>query len=254
MKEFLEALSNKIRSPIFGYFVLAFLVFNWKQLLLLWLGDSDIETRIDFFCFSTNIFSLLFYPLLASTIGAIIYPWINVFFLRMVHIPAIYKNNLQLQTDHKRLLEQTRLESQRNALFAKKEEGLIEQAKRDQEIQSINDKEVRKKLEKEIDSLRQEKSDLENTAPNSKTTTQDSVKKSKQEQFQEYFYSGKLDDFIANRDEILSQNSYLPKNIPGSPAAKAFGLIEIVGSGSVKVSEKGREFFEWYLLNENRLY
>lgn len=49
---------------------------------------------------------------------------------------------------------------------------------------------------------------------------------------------------------MLTENRYDPSEVPGSDAAKAFGLVEQTGN-HVKVSQKGREFFEWLLLNEN---
>ncbi|MCG8037760.1 MAG: hypothetical protein JAZ19_12085 [Candidatus Thiodiazotropha taylori] len=171
MKEIIEAIGNRVRSPVFGYFVLAFIVINWRALLLLWLADTDIETRIDYFCLYSDYLTLLIYPLVISTIGAVAYPWVNLLFLRLAHKPAIYKNDLQLNTDHERLVQQTKLEVVRDEMFAKKEEGLIEQAKRDQEILNIENEELRKKLESEIEVLRSERNNLAHGQSPNKSTT-----------------------------------------------------------------------------------
>ena len=248
MREILEALGNRVRSPLFGYFVLAFVFINWRALLLLWLADENIEMRIDLFDLSTDYLSLLVYPALFATFCAAIYPWINLFFLRIAHKPAINKNSLQINTDHERLMQQTKLETLRNNMFAKKEEGLIEQAKRDQEIRSIEDAQLREKLENEVDSLRKERDELKR-ADNSETV--DTEPKSivrQQADFKIYVDSGKLNDFIENRDSVLTQGQFTAGEIKGSSAAKAFGLLDEVGY-EVKLSEKGREFFEWWILN-----
>jgi len=249
MREILEALNSRVRSPLFGYFVLAFIFINWRALLLLWLADEDIEMRIELFCFHTNYSSLLLYPALFAAVGAVTYPWINLFFLRLVNKPAIQKNSLQITTDHKRLMEQTKLESLRNSMFAKKEEGLIEQAKRDQEVQSIEDAQLREKLEKEISSLRKERDDLKNASSFEPSLSLEKYTNTKDVEFQRYVYSGKLDGFIANRDLLLTQGSFSAKNIEGSSTAMAFGLIEKAGVNAV-LSKKGKEFFEWWILNK----
>jgi len=249
MKEIIEALNSRVRSPLFGYFVLAFIFINWRALLLLWLADEDIEMRIELFCFYTNYSSLLLYPALFAVFGAVAYPWINLFFLRLAHKPAIHKNSLQITTDHERLMQQTKLESLRNNMFAKKEEGLIEQAKRDQEVQSIEDDKLRKRLEKEIESLRKERDDLKNAGNTKLSVSQLKSINPQHSEFQKYVDSGKLDDFIANREIFLTQSVFSTKNIKGSSNAMAFGLIDKAGVNAT-LSKKGREFFEWWILNE----
>ena len=69
------------------------------------------------------------------------------------------------------------------------------------------------------------------------------------ESFEKYVDSGKLSSFIAARQRILTQNGYDPNVVPGSDVARAFGLVEEDGN-YLKISQKGREFFEWLLLNE----
>jgi hypothetical protein len=71
----------------------------------------------------------------------------------------------------------------------------------------------------------------------------------KNENFAKYLASGMLNSFITNQRKVLTESSYAPNEIPGSDVAKAFGLVEQTG-GHVKVSQKGREFFEWLLLKE----
>ena len=71
----------------------------------------------------------------------------------------------------------------------------------------------------------------------------------KYDSFKNYLSSGKLRNFIASKEKVLTEISYSPEEIPGSDVAKAFGLVEQSGA-HVKITQKGREFFEWLLLNE----
>jgi hypothetical protein len=64
--------------------------------------------------------------------------------------------------------------------------------------------------------------------------------------------SGKLDLFLSYEHEILTKISFDPGKVSGSDIAKAFGLVEQDGAGLVKVSKKGRDFFEWLLLRDNK--
>ncbi len=74
-------------------------------------------------------------------------------------------------------------------------------------------------------------------------------KNNQNEEFMNYLESGKLNDFIAAQDMILTEDTFHPLNVNGSATAKAFGLLDQSG-GHVKLSSKGRAFFEWLILND----
>lgn len=93
--------------------------------------------------------------------------------------------------------------------------------------------------EKEVSELKLRLNELKSKDPNS----------GKLESFEKYIASGKLKSFIQAQRKVLTESSYDPTEVPGSDVAKAFGLVEQHG-GHVNVSQKGREFFEWLLLNE----
>ncbi|WP_333796963.1 toll/interleukin-1 receptor domain-containing protein [Rheinheimera sp.] len=101
------------------------------------------------------------------------------------------------------------------------------------------DKELFQK-DKDISALKSELSKVKNSDP----------KSSRDDMFKKYAASGKLGEFIQNQRKILTESSYHPDEIPGSDVAKAFGLVDQMGA-HVKVSQKGREFFEWLLLDKN---
>jgi TIR domain len=69
------------------------------------------------------------------------------------------------------------------------------------------------------------------------------------EVFKSYHDSGKLNSFIQNKNDLLSNSAFDPHSYPGSDVANAFGLVEISSGRYFTVSEKGKKFFEWLLLN-----
>ncbi|WP_217541714.1 toll/interleukin-1 receptor domain-containing protein [Vibrio metschnikovii] len=100
------------------------------------------------------------------------------------------------------------------------------------------DKELFQK-EREIDYFKKQIEELKNTSSNSKSITE----------FESYYNSGKIDDFIHHKSVILQKDASYPSHIPNADAAIAFGLLSGSGARYV-VSEKGKKFFEWCLLNK----
>lgn len=102
------------------------------------------------------------------------------------------------------------------------------------------DKEIFKN-EKEIQNLREQLKNTKLENPNN----------SKNNEFKEIVSSGKLAEFIVNRDAILIQES-LNGDQPGLVEARAFGIVSPHPKrpSNYIVTSKGIEFFQWYLLNE----
>lgn len=73
-------------------------------------------------------------------------------------------------------------------------------------------------------------------------------RRNQKEEFIKYIESGKLTSFITSQDWVLTESSFDPSRVGGAATAKAFGLLEHEG-GWMKLSAKGREFFEWLILH-----
>ena len=71
------------------------------------------------------------------------------------------------------------------------------------------------------------------------------------EEFEEIFKSKRLDEFISERNAILNSPTFHGPSFSGVSNARAFGLIEESKKDASRfsLSLKGREFFQWYLLN-----
>jgi len=69
-------------------------------------------------------------------------------------------------------------------------------------------------------------------------------------EFEEIIASGKLNDFIEGRNEILKA-PYLTPDIPGIITARAFSFIEPHPKNTkiFVITDKGIRFFQWYLLH-----
>jgi hypothetical protein len=71
-----QVLEERIKSPLWGFIILAWLWFNWPNLAMLFMSDSPVKFRIDYIL-SQNYFYLHFIisPVLAGGLLAIVTPY-----------------------------------------------------------------------------------------------------------------------------------------------------------------------------------
>jgi hypothetical protein len=160
VKEFFEAFTNRVSSPLFGYFVFSVFAINWKAITLLLFSKTAISLRIALFDETTSSYSLIILPLLIAISAAVIYPWINLLFLHISKAPTYRRNVLQAKSEHELLTTKIKLEKIRNQLLTIKEDELIDRAQRDEKLGKIDDVALRHKLENEIEMLRKEKDSI----------------------------------------------------------------------------------------------
>lgn len=157
MNDLIEALKNRLSSPVFGYFGLALLAFNWQGFFFLFVQDGDALTRIHFFEEHTNFQSLVILPLSFSLGFSVLYPWLFLVVTWMTAKPIELKDMVQASSEHKLLLQRKRLEEARSNLLVNAERELIERAKRDQELDKLESEELRGRLKSELELLRTER-------------------------------------------------------------------------------------------------
>lgn len=160
MKEIFEAIGSRIKSPLFGYVMIAFIAINWRSLFYLIASDVTAIERIKYFEENTTVNSLIFLPVIFAAFGAIIYPWINAIFLYLCKKPTELRNSIQALSEHSLLIKKQELEEVRSELLKKREQELIDRAKRDEELESLEDTETKEKIKDEIERLRKEKDQL----------------------------------------------------------------------------------------------
>ena len=162
MKEVVDAVNNRIKTPYFGYAILAFIALNWRGFFLLILSKGKPEEKLALFDAQTDIYTLLIYPLAIGALVAATAHWLKFLFGIVERKPKELVENLQLEAEHKKTIKQSQLEQSRSNLFAVKENELIDRAKRDEAVADIEDSETKEKLIKQLDSIRAERDMLSN--------------------------------------------------------------------------------------------
>lgn len=157
LKEVIEAVNSRIKSPYFGYSVFAFLTWNWKALFLFVTSKADPQLRIAAFEQQTSYFSLLIGPLIIGALVAAATYWIKLGFELIARKPLEKLDNLALEALHAKTIRQIELEQARSKLFAAKEMELIERATRDAKVEQISDEATKENLSIQLEKLRLER-------------------------------------------------------------------------------------------------
>lgn len=163
MNEILDAVSSRLKSPYFGYSLLAFAALNWRGIFLLTATAGTPETRLAAFDAETSVATLIMLPLIVGAIVAASTPWIRFAFSFISRRPFELIDNVHLESEHKKTIRKTELERSRTAFFADKENELIERAKRDEQVQGIEDDQLKERLMSQLESLREDRDRLSET-------------------------------------------------------------------------------------------
>lgn len=157
MKEVLDAINTRIKSPYFGYAILAFFALNWRAIFLLVLTEAEPVAKLKAFDSETSCWSLVVLPLVAGAIVAASTHWLRYLFLLIAEKPLELIENSNLEAEHKKALRHAELEQSRAKLTATKESELIDRAKRDEKIAEIEDESKKKELEEKIEKIRKKR-------------------------------------------------------------------------------------------------
>ena len=160
MKDLFEAINTRVKEPYWGIFVLSFLAFNWKGLFLLCFASGTAQDRIVFFDSQTTLWSLTICPISTALFIVVITPWLKVLFGLASRLAYEKLNSQGLVSEHKYLAQKNTLEKERAKALADKESELIDQAKRDVDIDKIEDENVKLKLQQEINELRYQRNQI----------------------------------------------------------------------------------------------
>lgn len=161
MKDLLDAINTRVKEPYWGFFLLSFIAFNWRGLFLLCFATGTAQEKLDLFDSETTFTSLIILPIITALIVLLITPWLKVCFGKIMRIPYEILNTQELNREHKYISEKTKLEDSRAQAIANKEIKLIEKARRDEDIESINNQNVKENLKREIEEVRAEITPIE---------------------------------------------------------------------------------------------
>lgn len=95
LKETLDAWLARVKSPVLGFIVLAFILVNWKPLWFLVFTDENGYTKIAYFEQHTTPLSLYWLPLIIGLIGAILTPWVDLFGVWIARFPVLIRRKIQ---------------------------------------------------------------------------------------------------------------------------------------------------------------
>lgn len=157
MKDVVDAINSRIKSPYFGYAVLAFFALNWRGIFLLVVTKEAPAERLQLFDAETSFWSLVVLPLIVGALVAASTHWLRYLFLLVARKPLELIENSNLEAEHRKFIRQAELEQVRADLAAKRESELIDRAKRDESIAEISDESKKKELEEEIKKIRSER-------------------------------------------------------------------------------------------------
>lgn len=68
-------------------------------------------------------------------------------------------------------------------------------------------------------------------------------------EFEGFLQSGKVDGFLSQKESLLVDFATPTKSIKNASEAMAFGLLDYQNSQSAKLSQKGKDFLKWFILN-----
>lgn len=157
MKDLIDAINTRIKEPYWGFFLLSFLAFNWKGIFLLCFAGESAQVRINLFEQQTDLWSLIVCPISTAIFILLITPWLKLLFGWLSRRAYEKLNSQELEREHKYIAEKNKLENERAVELANKEKELIDQAKRDIDIDKLEDDQVKQNLREEIEKLRNER-------------------------------------------------------------------------------------------------
>ena len=209
MKELIDALESRVKSPLLGYFFLALFVINWRPIFYLIFENAPILERIKYFDSNSSSVSLLVWPLVFTAIVTVAYPWVRYSLVFLSIKPTELINLLQAQIEHKLLLKKKELEELRSKILSHAERELIERAKRDGELDEIEDEQIRDKLKSELDQLRKYRDSKEDGSRLSSAQSKFNELMGMAETYRERARGDKVD--VLDRNELIRRAQQLEK-------------------------------------------
>lgn len=184
-------LSERLINPVLGPFTVAWLLWNWRMLLVLFLSTRPIETRITYIDeHFTNINDMFWVPIGFAMLFSLFMPWLSLLVQKIQNgaISRSKKNKLNSDTQHLKdsvtyakahaelnritaqdeitRSQQTEIEAMRRELEQQQKEAQAEIAQKDSELQEklrayqkqndTLDEEASKIRQKELEFLREQ--------------------------------------------------------------------------------------------------
>lgn len=149
LKELLEAHNQRIKTPIIGSIILAFIAWNWQAIFYVLFANAPVEDRFQYWERVTSDSTLIFIPITLGTAFAISIPFISFISAAIVKTPINELRKLNQKSAHELALE--RVAQQQD--LEKWKEDLIASALKQQEDLDKLEGDAKLELEKRLNNL-----------------------------------------------------------------------------------------------------
>lgn len=171
LKDIYDAHNQKIKSPILGSIILAFIAWNWQAIFYVLFASNSVRMRLEYWDANVLFWQDYLMPLaiglvlalsmpLISLLGAYASAWptneLRRFTNKQAHKISLAKDELQ------QVLELRRAEH-REELEKKKEELIASRARQSEELSKIGDEDERDKARMDVEQITSSSQDLENS-------------------------------------------------------------------------------------------
>lgn len=149
LKDLLESMSQRLKSPIIGYVITSFILVNWKPFFVLISGE-EVQSKFKYFDDNTSFISLVILPFIFGVTVALAAPWISLLGAMWAELPTRKRKILSLRSSYEIAILRNRLSYEQSL----KVDSIIKSAKQDVEVKRIDDEEIRSIVEKRIEEMR----------------------------------------------------------------------------------------------------
>ena len=211
MKDLLDAISDRMKTPYYGYVLIAFLFFNWREIFVLIASDDEITQRIEYFDNSTSLYGLIVWPVTIGFGLSILGPWLKWSLDFLTAYPADQISSRILRSENKLIVEQTQLEQSRNDLLNVESEAIVEQAKQIDRLGDLEDPVVREHAKIGIEELR-----LKRSSPSSpdRISSLERITQSYRILAEVYRQQKNYDEFVNSMQKALVIDRHLLNELP----------------------------------------
>ncbi len=169
LKDLFDALSERIRTPVFSYVIFSFAVFNWKGIFYIIFSENEVRERFEYLEQSTNWATSFVLPIVTGLAIALAAPWISLLGTMWAQIPIKKKRILTIKLAH----EVSRIKNELREEQAREVDSIIKAAKQDIEVQRIENEQLREEVRQRIGEIRSAESDLNVSSGARQSTTLD---------------------------------------------------------------------------------
>lgn len=150
LKEFFEAYSQRIKSPLFGYVSISLLFANWKIAYFLLFSDVSVNDKFQYFDTHWHWGTSFLLPAFIGVAVALSQPWVLYFATVWAEIPTKKRKLREVRTANEIASLRNELRNEQNEEVG----ALIAASKQDAEVQKIENEALRAELQSRIEEIR----------------------------------------------------------------------------------------------------